>query len=239
MLRICKAFPVFSNNMDFDPVDSIFGSPPRDGRRRQNQINHTPPSIQGISKTDEETLLQGEHTQRSSVPLSRGINLNLLSRVSKFEALDALSTPIKLLSLRPAHLQMSRNSASLKGTETSHRKRLSTIFSPSSDGRDEYTRIGDDFTSEQVPLAFSKSRKWFSSKTIDLKKVRGSQASYKSANRMIRGGVRDTSQSKAIGIVASAYVQNEAPARKSSMKDIIKLYDGSSDKVVSKGNSHL
>jgi hypothetical protein len=56
---------------------------------------------------------------------------------------------------------------------------------------------------------------------------------------MIRGGVRDASQSKAIGIVASAYVQNEAPARKSSMKDIIKLYDGSSDKVVSKGNSHL
>jgi hypothetical protein len=49
----------------------------------------------------------------------------------------------------------------------------------------------------------------------------------------------NASQSKAIGIVASAYVQNEAPARKSSTKDIIKLYDGSSDKVVSKGNSHL
>ena len=137
---------------------------------------------------------------------------------------------------------MSRNSTSLKGTETSYRKRLSTIFSPSSESRDEYRRVDDDFTSEQDTLAPTKTRKWFSSKTADSKKVRESRASYKSADIRIRGGVRDTteaSESKAIGTVASEYVQNEAPTRKRTMRDIIKIYDGSSDKVASKGKSPL
>ena len=69
-----------------------------------------------------------------------------------------------------------------------------------------------------------------------------SEAPYTSAKIEMRGDVRDTvdaSESKNVGTVTSPYVQNEVPARKKSMGDMIKLYDGSSDKVVSKSNSHL
>ncbi|KAE9375300.1 hypothetical protein N431DRAFT_531228 [Stipitochalara longipes BDJ] len=228
--------------MDFDPVNSLFGSPPRDGHAcHQNQTYDIPPSNEKVSSSSGETLLQSAKTQTSSVRVTRGINLNLLSRISKFEALDALSMPIKLPSLRPAHLQVSRNSSLLKGTETSHRKRLSTIFSPSSEKRDEYTRIEDEAISEQDILASFKSRKWFSPKPAD-SRMQNSEASNTSAKIKMCGGMRDAtaaSDSKDIGTVASPYVQNEIPSRKKSMGDMIKLYDGSSDKVVSKSNSHL
>ena len=240
LLRIYEAFPVFKDDMDFDPITPIYASPPRRGRR-QNQTYSTPPSNPKYS-TDGEALLESTKIQSSSVRLSRRINLNLLSRISKFEALDALSMPIKLSSLRPAHLQISRNPTSLKGTEINHRKKLSTIFSPSSESRDEYGQLDDGFTSEQGTPASSKPRKWFSSRTADSRKLRRSQASYKSANIRMRGGVQDmteASESKGFDTFAIADVQNEAPARKKTIRDMIKLYDGSSDKVVSKGNIHL
>jgi hypothetical protein len=240
LLRICEAFPVFKNDMDFDPITPIYGWPPRRGRR-QNQTYSIPPSNQKNSN-DGETLLESTKTQSSSIHLSRGINLNLLARISKFEALDALSMPIKLSSLRPAHLKISRNSVSLKGTETIHRKRLSTIFSPSSESRDEYAQLDDEFTSEQDTPASPKSRKWFFSKTTDSRKLRRSQASYRSPNIKMRGGVRETSETpetKGIDTVTITDVQKEAPSRRKTIRDMIKLYDGSSDKVVSKGNAHL
>jgi len=227
--------------MDFDPINSLFGSPPRDGHaRRQNQTYDTPTRNEKLSATNEETLLQNPKTQSTSVRVTRGINLNLLSRISKFEALDALSMPIKLPNLRPAHLQVSRNSSSLKGTETSHRKRLSKIFSPSSEHRGDYTRIEEEAIPEQDTLVSPKSRKWFSSKTTKSRKMQKSEASHTSAKIKVQVGVRDTtdaSESKGIGAVTSPYVKNEVPERKKSMGDMIKLYDGSSDKVVSKSNS--
>ena len=103
-------------------------------------------------------------------------------------------------------------------------------------------RIEDEIVSEKDVLASPKSRKWFSSKTAESRKMQKSEASHTSAKRKILDGVRDTtnsSESKGIGTVASPYVQNEVPARKKSMGDMIKFYDGSSDKVVSKSNSHL
>jgi hypothetical protein len=225
--------------MDFDRINSLFGSPPRDGRRRQKQTCHTPRSSQKISKDDEEILLQVANTQGSYLPLSRGINHNLLSRISKFEALDALSTPINISSLRPAHLQISRQSISLKGTEICHRKRLPTIFSPSSETRDLCGRIDDDFTCEQDALADTKTRKWSSSKGAGLKKNREEHSSYESVNTRMRGGVWDTvTKAKAVGSVTSAYLQSETPSRK-KMRDMIKIYDGSLDTIVQRGKSPL
>lgn len=226
--------------MDFDPINSPLGSPPRNGHRK-NQTNSAPLISRKHSINGEEAPTQSAKTESSSVRVTRAINLNLLSRISKFEALDALSMPIKLTSFRPAHLKSARNSTSHRGTEAGHRKRLSTIFNPSSESRDKYIPIDDELTSKQDTAASPKSRKWFSSKTVDSRKPRRSEASYKSANIRMREGVGDTteaSESKGIGTVAAAYVQNEGPARKKMMEDMIKLYDGSLEEVVSKGNFH-
>jgi hypothetical protein len=223
--------------MDFD---SVYASTPRSSpRTRQSQTYNTIPRNQQYSKGNEEPLHQNSNAQDSSVHLSRGINLNLLSRITKFEALDALSMPVKLSSLRPAHLRISRNSSPRKGTEARHRKRLSTIFSPSSESRDEYIQIEDDFASERDTLASSKPRKWFSSKTADSRKVRRSQASHKSANARLSGRVWETteaprSKEPAVTIPEG---QNDTVTRKKTIREMIRLYDGSSDKVVSKGNT--
>jgi hypothetical protein len=123
-----------------------------------------------------------------------------------------------------------------------HRKRLSTIFSPSSEDRDEDTRIEDEATSEQDSPASPKPRKWFSSKTANSRMIQNSEDSYTLASIRIHGSVQDsteTPESKSIRAVASPDVQTEVPARKNSMGDMIKFYDGSSGKVVQKSNSYL
>jgi hypothetical protein len=113
---------------------------------------------------------------------------------------------------------------------------LSTIFSPSSENQNQYTKIEDGFTSEQDTPASSKSIKWFSPKKIDPKKLPRSEASYKSAKVKMCDDVPDrteASESKGVDIVAFKDMLNEAPVRKKA----IKLYDRSSEETVSKGNA--
>jgi hypothetical protein len=227
--------------MDFDSVNQTYASPPR-RERRQNKTYCTPSFYTKHSNDDGEPLLESAKTQSSaqfSIRLSRGINLNLLSRISKFEALDALSMPIKLQSLRPAHLRLSQKSSTFKGTETSHKKMLSAILSPSSESRNQYTQIEDGVVSEKDTPASPKSRKWFAPKKVDPKKLRRSEALYKSARVKMRDGVLDiteASESNRIDTIAFEDMLNEAPARKKTIRDMIKLYDRSSDETVSKGN---
>jgi hypothetical protein len=228
--------------MDFDSATLIYASPPPRARQ-QDQTYCTPSSYPKHSNDIGEPLLESAKTQsstKSSIRLARGINLNLLSRISKFEALDALSMPIKLQSLRPAHLRVSRKSSTLKGTETSHKKMLSTIFSPSSESRNQYTKIEDGFSSEQDNSASPKSRKWFSPKKVDPKKHARSEASHESAKVKMRDDVLDkseASESEGFDTIAFEDMLNEAPARKKTIRDMIKLYDRSSDETASKGNA--
>lgn len=226
--------------MDFDSVNRIYASPPR-RERRQNQTYCTP--YPKHSNDNGEPLLESAKTQssaQSSIRLARGINLTLLSRISKFEALDALSMPIKLQSLRPAHLRLSRNSSTFKWTETSNKKMLSAIFSPSNESQNQYTRIEDGFTSEQHPPVSPKSIKWFSPKKVHSKMLPRSETSNNSAKVKMCGDVPDrteASESKGVDTVAFEDMLNETPARKKTFGEIIKLYDRSSDKIVSKGNA--
>lgn len=117
---------------------------------------------------------------------------------------------------------------------------LSTIFSPSSESQNQYTKIEDGFTSEQDTPASPKSIKWFSPKKVDPKKLPRSEASYKSAKVEMCGNVPDrteASESKVVDTVAFEDMLNEAPARKKTFREMIKCYDRSSDETVSKGNA--
>ena len=230
--------------MDFDSVNEIYASPPPDARR-QNQTYCTPLFYPKHSNDIGEPLIESAKTQsstKSSIRLARGINLSLLSRISKFEALDALSMPIKLQSLRPAHLRLSRKSSALKETETSHKKMLSTIFNHSSESRNQYTKIEDGFTSEQDNPASPKSRKWFSPKKVGPKTLARSEGSYKSAKVKMRDDVLDrseASESEGFNTIAFEDMLNEPPARKKTIRDMIKLFDRSSDETASKGKFSL
>jgi hypothetical protein len=228
--------------MDFDSVNEIYASPPPRARG-QDQTYCTPSFYPKHSDDHGEPLLESTKTQsstKSSIRLARGIDLNLLSRISKFEALDALSMPIKLQSLRPAHLRLSRKSSTLKGTETSHQKMLSTIFSPLSESRNQYTKIEDGFTSEQDNPASPESRKWFSPKKVDPKKLARSEALCNSAKVKMCDDVLDrseASESEGVDTIAFEDMLKEAPARKKTIRDMIKLYDRSSDETASRGNA--
>lgn len=133
--------------MALHPQNSNYTSP----LRRVHQSWHTQayptrPNNQPYTNGIGETLDQNSKTQSSSLRFPHRTSLRL-SRISKFEALDALGVPIRLPSKRPAHLQLSRGSISGKGTDTSHTRRLSTIFSPVSDNRDQYTTFHPRMTS--------------------------------------------------------------------------------------------
>ncbi|PVH80759.1 hypothetical protein DL98DRAFT_654454 [Cadophora sp. DSE1049] len=172
-----------------------------------------------------------------------GISFNLVSLVTKFEALDALSLPFTTPSLQPAPLQISRNSSRQKeGTGFHYRRRLSTIFSPkrgSSEKRENgpseaelqpaYTDIFDSLTSRTLGSLDKKA---------DSRKLRKAQTSYKPSSIRLRGGVWDPSDAfhgRGIGAVAAPYIENERLDEKKggSIRDKIRFYDG----TVSTGNN--
>jgi len=208
------------------------------------QTYPTRPNNQPYANGCGETLDQNSKTQSSSLRLPYRTSIRLLSRISKFEALDALSGPTRLPSMRPAHLQLSQSSISGKRTDTSHTRRLSTIFSPTSDNREQYTTFPseDEFTSGRDILGSTTTKKLFPSKKLGLRKLRKSQVSFKSSSIRMRGGVRDPVDvivDKGIEVAREPYAPKEVPLKKRTIRDMIRFYDGSTDNNASNGSSHF
>jgi hypothetical protein len=229
--------------MAFHPSNSNYTSPRRERRSRQTHTYRTPASNQANLNGAGEALTPNPRLQSSPLRLPCGTSLNLLSRISKFEALDALSLPIKFLSLRPQHLQISRNSSSRRGTEASQARRLSTIFSPSTECREQAFPSEDDFTSGPDTLGSSRSRTWLpASKRSNSIKLQKSPTSYKSSSIRMHRGIwepGDACESKGIGAMPAPYLQKKHPSTRKTIREMIKFYDGSTENFVSNGNAHL
>lgn len=209
-------------------------NPPWYGRwSRRSQSQPSPQSHQDNS-TNTSPRNNKKHT--SSAPIPHGVSFNLVSLVTKFETLDALSLPIAIPFLQPAPLQISRTASRQKdATGTSYKRKLSTIFSLR---RGSMERCGIDTFEDEIKRGvagiFSSSNpKWPSSldKEIDQRKLRKAQTSYKPSSIRLRGGVWDpveTIHGIGIGAVAGPYVQNEILDEKKggSIQDKIRFFDG-------------
>jgi len=187
--------------------------------------------------SDSASISQRSSKRRASPDRQHhGISFNLVSLVTKFEALDALSLPFTTSSVQPAPLRISRNSPRQKtGTGSNYKRRLSTIFSPkrgssekygnepSEAGQPVYTDIFDTLTSRTLGSL---------NKKTDVRKPRKERKSYKYGSMRSRGGVWDpaaANHSRGSGTKAAPYIENERLDGKKgeSVRGKIRFYDGS------------
>ncbi|KAH7419849.1 hypothetical protein BKA64DRAFT_737960 [Cadophora sp. MPI-SDFR-AT-0126] len=191
---------------------------------------------------------RGNEKSRSSTDHPHhGISFNLVSLVSKFEALDALSLPFTTPSLQPAPLHILRSSPRPKeGIGTSYRRRLSTIFKTKSgiskaneNGPSEarlqpaYTDIFDSLSSRELGSLDKKA---------DSRRLRKEHISYKPNSIRFRGDVwdpADTIHGRGIGTVAATYIENERLDEKKggSIRDKIIFYDGTVSTGINTGSN--
>jgi hypothetical protein len=159
----------------------------------------------------------------------------MFSIISKFEALDAVGLPIKIPSLQPAHLHISRNSSRRNtGTESTQIKRLSTIFSPrnkSSDVADEVGHIDEATSGREGRLIAPEVGGSPPTKKLERVKLRKSQY-------LIRPGTSTTyAKSKDLPshyqdrgssdtIMVTQDTLGGRLKRRKTIKDIIRFYDG-------------
>lgn len=208
-----------------------FASAPK-GQPRQGANPHRPNPNDSAKVSPRST----NNLRASRDRMPHGVSFNLVSLVTKFEALDALSLPVTSPSLQPAPLHISRKSSRQKdGRGSRYRRRLSTIFSPKRGSTENHDpgHSEEDIQARQVDIfGFSNSRKFGSlDKMIDARKLRKSQTSNKPSSVRSRGGVWDPADAvhgREIGAVAAPYVQNETQDEKKrgSIKDRISFYDG-------------
>jgi hypothetical protein len=164
-------------------------------------------------------------------------SFNLISLITKFEALDALSLPFQSPSLQPAPLQVSprlRKRGGGGGTVAGHFRRLSTIFSPPSgsgvDNEDPFVSEDDPLSGRETLFSSSKARAFGShtskADTRSLGKLRGT---HKRGSILITSADTQKQKYTATSNVTAPYVKNEFPSNhKRSIRDMIKLYDGGS-----------
>lgn len=204
---------------------------PNSYRSRQTQFSHSPSSQRLLTNELSDYPPRSGISQQDSIRAKHRISFNLISLVTKFEALDALSLPTKVRYLQPAPLQVSPQLRRRGGGKATGRfRRLSTIFSPSrSDGgsedpffseTDPYSGRENLFSSSNVKLTISLSK-------ADAKKLRKVQST-SNGNSIRRWGrsVKTVQQSPA-SVVIAPYVKNEFSVKnKRSIRDMIKLYDG-------------
>jgi len=141
-------------------------SPENHSRRRCRQLQHTQscqtsPTQKGLDGTvDYHSVTRSyQSSRRSSFRLPGKVSQALLSKIRKFEALDALSVPFKVKhpALKPAPLHVihtTRLSPKQRiETEVDRRKQLPTIFSPLVRAREE-TRVlsASELTHEQTDI---------------------------------------------------------------------------------------
>ncbi|KAF8858882.1 hypothetical protein BDZ45DRAFT_802086 [Acephala macrosclerotiorum] len=212
-----------------------------DYHSKQTRSGHGPASRLPLSSGLSTSSPKPPTFQRGSIRATHKISFNLVSLVTKFEALDALSLPFKPQSLQPAPLQVSpRLRRRGGGKATGHLKRLSTIFSSNRSGGDNE----DPFFSEDEPypgrenlFSSSNAKTSDSLNKQDIKKLRKVQST-RNGNSIRRWGRSSKNVQKSpASVVTAPYVKNEFPAKnKRSIRDMIKLYDGAiSDGSITKG----
>jgi len=217
--------------MVYNTVNSYFQSTSgRDHHSRHRQSYHYTRS----ENTQIHTPQQLRQPESSSVRLP-GRSHNMFSMISKFEALDAVSLPIKIPSLQPAHLQISRNSSRRQtGTENTQIKRLSTIFSPRNKSNDLPDGVGHI---DELPSGREGSSNIQGvGGTSLLKKpgrgrLRKAQPSIKpttSASPLIAKQLPCRLQDKGSGdtVQATQGPQEVRLRRRKTIRDIIRFYDG-------------
>ncbi|CZR53032.1 uncharacterized protein PAC_02910 [Phialocephala subalpina] len=200
-------------------------------RSRQTQSGNSPSTQRLFSSDLPDSSPKSLKSEQDSIRATHKISFNLVSLVTKFEALDALSLPLKVRSLQAAPLQVSpRLRRRGGGKATGRLRRLSTIFSPSrsSGGND------DPFFSETDP--YSGRENIFSSSNVKVttsfskagtKKLRKVQSTHNGNSIRKWGRGSKTVQESPASVVTAPYVKNEFPVKnKPSIRDMIKLYDG-------------
>lgn len=175
---------------------------------------------------------------------ARNSSRNLFSIISKFEALDAVSLPPRIPALQPAPLQVSHNSSARRRGNTratDQLRKLSTIFSPESK-----TPVSRDIRHETQENAYpgqdrnmsnehensetnSKSVAAKSSWRNRTKRSFSPRKSKGSSRGSGRAGARSDSPTKTniqhLGGTSNA-IDTGAKKRGSSIKDMIRFYDG-------------
>jgi len=212
--------------MTFNPPDSNPSIPSRRVHRPwQIQPYSSLPKHQQICDSLDFSD-QDPRSQITSVPRRKGFSLNLLSLISKFEALDALSLPIQFPTLRPAPLQVSPNYSRHEETEASRRGALLTIFNLKSESQDVCTPIVSRTSGPDDVFGPTSSRISYSApKTRKLRKV---QVYSKPSSIKQLGGVWGRAESEDMGGITALFVESKAPNKKrNSIQDMVRLYDGS------------
>lgn len=164
----------------------------------------------------------------NTTPQRSRISRNLFSIISRFEELDAVSLPIKRKSLLPAPLQLSHTSPRRQTvTKAAQIRKLSRIFSPrdKSNGTQEVVGSIDE-------AALGRG---------DFKGVHGILDANSSARRHRKSKVRrarsssrassmkphDISQDKGVVDTVEQEKREGGSKRRRTIKDFIRLYDGS------------
>lgn len=172
----------------------------------------------------------------SSLRLPRGISQNLVSLVSRFEALDALSLPIHLPPEPPVPLVSSRGLRLRRttGIGASNQRELSRISSlKENENFEEHGNHHCVNTSERDDIInSSSSAKLASPKQTNRRRLQRAQPLLKHSNKTVSGWISDFSQQER-SHEASTFggpVSTNKTGRK-SIRDMIKLYDGSMENI--------
>jgi hypothetical protein len=204
------------------------------GARQPRSYENTPSDQENAAEL-QDTSLPPPKFRSSSLRLPHAISHNLISLVSRFEALDALSLPFKHSSPQMASSRGSKNSPARQvGADASHRTNLSTIFIPSMNrsllgypyifSEDDLPSGRDDiFISSNSPLRLSPTK-------LNSRYIGKAQSSSKPSSTRLRGGNWEACQATASNISGKDKAPNEGLNNKDvrrSIRDIIRLYDGS------------
>ena len=213
----------------------------RRGARQTRSYENTPGHQENAAEHQDTSLLPPKF-RSSSLRLPHTISHNLISLVSRFEALDALSLPFKHSSPQLGSLRGLQNSSARRvGADASHYTNLSTIFFPSMNrsplgyphifSEDNLPSGRDDiFISSSSPLRLSSTK-------LNSRYIGKAQSSSKPNSTRLHSGEWDACQATASKI---SKARNEGPNNKHvrrPIRDIIKLYDGSESNSLSLGSN--
>lgn len=219
--------------MPYQPADTQYHTPTRPSRHEYPYYRQ-PPSISETGTVNHSPYRTASNYQSTSParlrPKAHKLSRSLLSLVSKFEALEATSTPYDIPSLQPAHLKLHSNSS--KGRKPSgkqqQRKRLPTIFSPPN--KAIYKRqspvdkvaVTPEKVTENSPIVHDPVKKSGSGR---LKQVSSPQRKFSLRLRHVDGG----GSSDPVSVPRE---QNEnKDKRRSTVRDGIKFWNGGFDKA--------
>jgi hypothetical protein len=213
-------------------------------RRRgawQTRSYENTPSHQENAPEHQDTSLLPAKFRSSSLRLPHAICHNLISLVSRFEALDALSLPFKHSSPQTALWRGPQNSSSRRvGAGASPCTNLSTIVIPSMNKSPlAYPHIfsEDDLPSGRDYIFISSSSPLrLSPATLNSRYLGNAQSFSKPSGTKLCGGDWDACQATASNISRKDKAPNEGPNNKDarrSIRDIIRLYDGSESNSLS------